>query len=127
MVIDLKLIRSRLENEKKRLLEVLQQTMADAPASEERREGSPFGKREEEATQSFELEKRLALEKQVKENLAEVEHALEKLDKGTYGRCDICGKPIDPARLEALPYANLCLSCKAKFAKFKSGSSSIAP
>jgi DnaK suppressor protein len=119
MVIDLKLFHSRLENERKRLLEVLEQTKAAAPASEERREGSPFGKREEEATQSMELEKRLALEKQIKENLAEVEHALDKFKKGTYGLCDSCGKPIDPARLEALPHANLCLSCKAKYAKVK--------
>lgn len=122
MVIDLKLIHSRLENERKRLLEVLEQTKASAPASEERREGSPFGKREEEATQSFELEKRLALEKQVKENLVDVEHALEKFNKGTYGLCDICGKPINPDRLEALPHANMCLSCKAKYSKFKSNS-----
>lgn len=119
MVIDLKLIRSRLENEKKHLLETLEQTKATAPASEERREGSPFGKREEEATQSMELEKRLALEKQIKDSLAEVEHALKKFEAGTYGLCDICGSPIDPARLEALPHANLCLSCKAKFAKPK--------
>lgn len=116
------MIRSRLENEKKHLLEVLEQTRSTASSSEDRREGSPFGKREEEATQSMELEKRLALEKKVKENLAEVERALEKFDKGTYGRCDICGKPIDPARLEALPYASLCLSCKAKAAKYKAGS-----
>ena len=116
------MIRSRLENEKKHLLEVLEQTQSTASSSEDRREGSPFGKREEEATQSMELEKRLALEKKVKENLAEVERALEKFDKGTYGRCDICGKPIDPARLEALPYASLCLSCKSKAAKYKAGS-----
>ena len=117
MVIDLKILRFRLENERKRLLETLEQTKASAPNAEERREGSPFGKREEEATQSFELEKRLALEKQIKDNLVDVEHALEKMDKGSYGRCDICGKTIDPARLEALPHANLCLSCKAKIAK----------
>jgi DnaK suppressor protein len=121
MVIDLKLIRARLDNEKKRLEEVMEQTKAGAPASEERREGSPFGKREEEATQSFELEKRLALEKKIKDNIAEIDHALEKFAKGTYGRCDICGKPIDPARLEALPSANLCLSCKVKHTKYKSG------
>ena len=71
----------------------------------------------------MELEKRLALEKKVKDNLAEVERALEKFDKGTYGRCDICGQTIPPERLEALPYANLCLSCKGKAAKFKSSSS----
>ncbi len=119
MVIDLKLIRSRLEHERKRLLDVLEQTKASATPAEERREGSPFGKREEEASQSFELEKRLALEKQVKDNLADVERALEKFDKGTYGRCDVCGQPIDPARLEALPYATLCLNCKAKNSKTK--------
>jgi DnaK suppressor protein len=121
MVIDLKLIRSRLENEKKRLLDTLEQTKAAAPASEERREGSPFGKREEEATQSFELEKGLALEKQIKDNIAEIDYAFEKMNKGTYGRCDMCGKLINPARLEALPYANLCLSCKAKYAKKPTG------
>ncbi|MBA7707673.1 RNA polymerase-binding transcription factor DksA [subsurface metagenome] len=36
-----------------------------------------------------------------------------KCDEGTYGLCDACGQPIDPARLEALPEASLCLSCKA--------------
>jgi RNA polymerase-binding transcription factor DksA len=119
MVIDLKFIHSRLVSERKRLLEVLEQTRASATPAEERRDGSPFGKREEEASQSFELEKRLALEKQVKENLADVGRALEKFNKGTYGRCDACGQIIDPARLEALPYATMCLNCKAKNAKIK--------
>ena len=116
MNIDLKLIRSRLESERKRLNEVLEQNQANA-LSEDRREGSPFGKREEEATQSYELEKRLALERRVKDSLAEVEHAIEKLDKGTYGLCDVCGQPIKPERLEALPQATLCMSCKAAQAK----------
>ncbi|MBN1367874.1 MAG: TraR/DksA C4-type zinc finger protein [Dehalococcoidales bacterium] len=119
MAIDLKMIRSRLENEHKRLLEVLEQTQAGATSTDDRREGSPFGKREEEATQSYELEKRLALEKQIKDNLADVERALDKFNKGTYGRCDICGKPIDPNRLEALPYATVCMNCKAKNNKSK--------
>ena len=48
---------------------------------------------------------------------AGVEHALRKFEEGTYGLCDSCGQPIDPARLEALPQASLCLSCKAKQAK----------
>ena len=87
-----------------------------------RREGSPFGKREEEATESLELEKRLALEKQIREHLAGVEHALRKFEEGTYGLCDNCGQPIDPARLEALPQASLCMDCKAKNAKGRSSS-----
>jgi DnaK suppressor protein len=114
VAIDLDKIRSRLQSERKRLQTELEQFQASAQPAEVRREGSPFGKREEEATESFELEKRLALEKQIKEKLNEVEHALAKFTKGTYGLCDICGQPIDPARLEALPEANLCLNCKAR-------------
>jgi len=117
---DFNLLRSRLEVERKRLTEELEQLTLGARHTNERREGSPFGKREEEATESFELEKRLALEKRVRDQLAEVEHALNKFEQGTYGLCDSCGQPIDPARLEALPHANLCLSCKAKYAKGKS-------
>ncbi|MFC1941216.1 TraR/DksA family transcriptional regulator [Chloroflexota bacterium] len=110
-------LRSRLESERKRLLEELEQLEADARPGEVRREGSPFGKREEEATESFELEKRLAWEKQIKEHLAKVEHALRKFEEGTYGLCDRCGQPIAPERLEALPHASLCMDCKAKDAK----------
>ena len=115
------MLRSQLENERKHLTEQLEQLEADAQPTEERREGSPFGKREEEATESFELEKRLALEKQTRDQLAEVDHALAKFEKGTYGKCDICDKPIDPARLEALPHATLCLTCKANQTKNAKG------
>jgi RNA polymerase-binding protein DksA len=112
-----KQLRSRLESERQRLLGELEQIQANVRPAEERREGSPFGKREEEATESFELEKRLALEKQVRDHLAEVEHALRKFEEGTYGSCDNCAQPIAPARLEALPQASLCVNCKEKNAK----------
>lgn len=112
MTIGFNLLRSRLENERKRLMEELEQLKSTVRPADERREGSPFGKREEEATESFELEKRLTLEKRIREQLAEVEHALRKFEDETYGLCDNCGQTIDPARLEALPQANLCLSCK---------------
>ena len=123
MAIDLNKIRARLESERKRLMNELDGLQANVQPAEVRREGSPFGKREEEATESFELEKRLALEKQTRTNLAEIELALEKFRKGTYGLCDICGQPIPADRLEAVPYANLCLSCKAKYAKSRPPSS----
>ncbi|MDO8717049.1 MAG: TraR/DksA C4-type zinc finger protein [Dehalococcoidales bacterium] len=106
--------RSLLESESKHLRGDLEQLETSGQPAEERREGSPFGKREEEATESFELEKRLALEKQIRAKLGEIEHALSKFEKGTYGLCDICGQPINPERLEALPQANLCMSCKVK-------------
>ncbi len=118
---DIKVFRSRLEGEQKRLIEELGQVEADVRSTDERREGSPFGKREEEATESLELEKRLVLQKRIRSHLTEIEHALHKLEEGTYGLCDICGQSIDPARLEALPEAHLCLSCKAKQAKNAKG------
>jgi DnaK suppressor protein len=121
MTTGFKLLRSRLESEQRRLIEELEQLQASVRPASERREGSPFGKREEEATETLELEKRLALEKRIRDQLAEVEHALDKFEQGTYGLCDGCGQPIDPARLEVLPQANLCLSCKAHQAKNAKG------
>jgi len=119
--VSFNLLRSRLESERKRLTGELEQLRASARPADERREGSPFGKREEEATESFELERRLTLEKRIIDQLAEVEHALKKFEDGTYGLCDNCGQPIDPARLEALPQASLCLNCKALQAKNAKG------
>jgi DnaK suppressor protein len=104
--------RALLENERKRLTDEMTQSQTNASSQEERREGSPFGKREEEATETLELEKRLALENRIRQELSRVEHALEKIDNGTYGLCDNCGKPIPPERLEALPQATLCMNCK---------------
>jgi DnaK suppressor protein len=124
MTIGFNLLRSRLESEQKRLIEELEHLKSSVRPADERREGSPFGKREEEATESFELEKRLTLEKRIIDQLAEVAHALHKFEEGTYGLCDSCGQPIDPARLEALPQANLCLNCKAQQAKNAKGKSS---
>ena len=121
VTVDFNILRSRLENERKHLIEDLEQLRASVRPAEERREGSPFGKREEEATESFELEKRLALEKRLRDNLADVERALQKFEDGSYGSCDNCGRPIAPARLEALPQANLCLECKANQAKNAKG------
>lgn len=43
--------------------------------------------------------------------LARTDRALAKLDDGTYGRCDVCGDPIPPGRLRALPDGVLCLKC----------------
>ena len=121
MTTNFNILRSRLESERGRLMEELEQLEASASTTEERREGSPFGKREEEATETLALEKRLVLEKRIKEQLVEVEHALHKFEEGTYGLCDNCSQPIDPARLEALPQASLCMECKTQQAKNAKG------
>lgn len=114
---DTRKLYERLKKEKIQLEERLAQLQAREQPTSERREGSPFGKREEEADQVFVLEKNLALKRKVKEVLAEVEHTLKKYEAGTYGVCDSCGQVIEPTRLEALPQASLCLSCKASQAR----------
>ena len=55
---------------------------------------------------------RLATELQ--ESLDEVEAALQRLQEGNYGLCEVCGKPIGAARLEAMPAARLCIADAAK-------------
>ena len=46
------------------------------------------------------------------DNLADVEHALRKIEEGTYGRCEDCGCDIPEPRLRAMPFARLCVHCK---------------
>ena len=46
------------------------------------------------------------------EQLRQVEAALEKIDAGTYGTCQTCGKPIEAERLRAIPFALYCVACK---------------
>jgi len=55
-----------------------------------------------------------ALAGNLRESLNDVEAAIVKLDNGTYGDCEGCGQPIDPARLEAKPAARLCMVCASK-------------
>ncbi len=103
---------NRLIKERERLKKELEGFEVEIKPSDERREGSPFGKREEEATEAMEFEKRIALEKQLTDSLSNIDRAIQKYQAGTYGTCDQCRKPIEAARLEALPHACLCLNCK---------------
>jgi RNA polymerase-binding protein DksA len=64
------------------------------------------------ASETFEREKDLAIGESVEAMLNKVVTALEKIERGTYGTCDACGRPIKKARLKALPFATLCLSCQ---------------
>jgi RNA polymerase-binding transcription factor DksA len=65
-------------------------------------------------TETFEREKDLSILEQVEAELADVEHALRRLDDGTYGTCEVCGKAIPEERLEAMPAARLCLEHQAE-------------
>ena len=65
-------------------------------------------------TETFHREADLSLLEQVEAELGDVEHALRRLDDGTYGTCEACGKPIADGRLEAVPAARFCLDDQAK-------------
>ena len=60
-----------------------------------------------------EREKVMALVQGLERKLESIEYALRQAKEGTYGICERCGEPIDPARLEAVPEATLCVKCKS--------------
>jgi len=103
-----------LEEERDHIEQEISKLEEEKTTGSERREGSPFGKREEEADGAMELEKRLAMEKHLTDTLTDINKALNKARAGNYGTCDICGQAIEPGRLEAIPYANMCIKCKSK-------------
>jgi DnaK suppressor protein len=67
----------------------------------------------EGGTANVDREIDLYLSAQARATVAEIDRALAKIDDGTYGICEHCGQPIPEARLEALPYAALCVACKS--------------
>jgi len=112
--------RQRLEAERQRLLAELASLAINGAVSGQvvGAEHAGYGNHlADDGTAVFEQEKNLALQKNLQELLGKVERALRKFDQGTYGLCEECGEPIDPARLEALPYATHCVPCKAKLIK----------
>lgn len=73
-----------------------------------------FGKRVGEGTnQAIERITQVDAAKKLDAKLRDVERALEKLDEGSYGACDACGGSIGVERLEAIPWATLCVGCAA--------------
>lgn len=65
-------------------------------------------------TETFDRSKDLSILDEVEAELAEIEHALQRLDEGTYGTCEACGKVIPDDRLEAMPATRFCLDDQAK-------------
>lgn len=64
-------------------------------------------------TMNVERERDLALSAQALASIGEIDVALAKVDKGTYGVCERCGERIPKERLKALPHAALCVKCKS--------------
>jgi len=113
---DLEKYRVRLMQEKERLeaeLQEIENRTARISESEGASELSAYEDHPADlASETFEREKDLAIGESVEGLLNQVLIALEKVDRGTYGICDACGRPIKKARLNALPFATLCLECQ---------------
>lgn len=71
-----------------------------------------YGSQAAAASQVFEQQRDLALRDRNAQHLAQVEAAIARLDDGSYGSCTRCTRPIAPERLEALPWAALCIDCQ---------------
>lgn len=76
-----------------------------------------YGSQAAAATHVFEQQRDLALRDRAEQHLAAVEAALERIDEGTFGGCTNCGRPIAPERLEALPWAALCIDCQRELGR----------
>lgn len=66
----------------------------------------------DQGTETFEREKDFGLLAQARVILERIDAALTRMEEGRYGVCEGCGEPIDPARLQALPYATRCVACE---------------
>ena len=104
--------RGRLEAERERLEEV-RGTLDDLRDESEQENLSELSGADQHqadvGSETFEREKDLSILEQVEAELADVARALERLDDGSYGMCEACGKPIGDERLEAGPAARFCL------------------
>lgn len=99
---------ARLEQERQELIEDMEHLRQDLRALAE-----PSA--DEADVDAYEREKTWALMRRLQNKLELIERAIEAARQGTYGICESCGKRIDPARLEILPEATLCLECRRKF------------
>ncbi|GAF55626.1 transcriptional regulator, TraR/DksA family [Psychrobacter sp. JCM 18901] len=64
---------------------------------------------EDQAISYRQNDMRKNLMSEARQSLIYVENALSRIDNGTYGECEVCGEQIEEQRLEALPYATLCM------------------
>ena len=111
--MNVKQIKKQLKDEQARLKKDIEATTATVAAStiDETRDEA------DDAAQVFERTKNDTVREQLEWLLGEVEHALTKIEDGSYGKCEVCGRPIGEARLEALPTARYCIEDQQRLEK----------
>lgn len=113
----LKLQKERLQLLRDSLLDSMAGVAKDTLRSRpEGSEASAFGMHQADAgSDAYDKDFALSLLSQEQDALYEIEEALKRIDAGTYGVCEMSGKEIPAARLEALPFARLTVECQAEF------------
>jgi DnaK suppressor protein len=86
----------------------------EVTASDPAMEGDASGGSADNADAMFDAEMNLSLINTTRDRLELIDAALERMERGTYGYCVICGKPIDEQRLQVLPYTPYCLDDQRK-------------
>src|SRR5215207_7015977 len=91
-------------------------------------EASAFGMHQADAgSDAYDRDFALSLLSQEQDSLYEIDEALKRIENRTYGICEMSGKVIPPARLEALPFARLTVECQAEFERTKKFQRSRVP
>ena len=114
-VIDVDRFREALLEERRRVEAAIENLHADHPGtiSDETGEDAVYDNHlADTATETYDRELDYTLEENSEHVLAEIQAALKRIEEGTYGVCSNCGKPIPEERLEALPWATLCIDCQ---------------
>jgi len=109
----LDVLRDGLVEERAGLLEQVQDLDAEADVKNWRDAGFDDDPADS-GSASFERETAQSLSNHARRLLTQIDEALRRMDAGTYGVCERCGERIEPERLEAIPYATLCLECKRR-------------
>ena len=112
--LDLERFRIVLEGERNRLMHAAQAVHHEGSLLEETGDlaigsGDHIA---DSATETYLRELDEGLEENAEHLLDEIDAALVRIEDGSYGRCTACGRPISEARLEAVPYATLCIDDK---------------
>src|SRR5438105_12873382 len=117
VAIDLAKIKERLLHERAQLLhdiDIKASQVAEDGDDLDPERGGVGNHMADDANQTFEQETMLSLERSMRRQLDQVNSALARIEAGTYGICANCGKPINPARLEARPSSIFCIDCQQK-------------
>jgi len=115
--VDLEHFRQRLVEERKRVADAIENIHAENPGSiADETEELTFQDNHlgDVATATFDREMASTLEDNSTHVLAEIDAALARIENGTFGTCERCGNPIGAERLEALPWATLCIEDKRR-------------